>query len=67
MTYEESFLELCGRNGEASLEATRQLFEEHGNSYDEVVRNIEDYTSDSNEMLAILNRDGRGLLTFPGY
>ena len=67
MTYEESFLDTCGRNGEASLEATRQLFRDHGNDYDEVVRNIDEYTSGPDEMLAVLNRDGRGLLTFLGY
>ena len=67
MTYEESFLETCGRNGEASLEATRQLFKEHSNDYDEVGRNIDDYTSDPSEMLAVINRDGRGLLSFLGY
>ena len=67
MTYEESFLELCGRNGEASLEATRQLFQDHGNDYDEVVRNIDEYTSSPDEMLAVLNRDGRGMLSFLGY
>ena len=67
MTYEESFLETCGRNGEASLEATRQLLKEHSNDYDEVVRNIADYTNDPSEMLAVINRDGRGLLSFLGY
>ena len=67
MTYEESFLELCGRNGEASLEAARQLFQDHGNDYDEVVRNIDEYTSSPDEMLAVLNRDGRGMLSFLGY
>ena len=67
MTYEESFLDPCGRNGEASLEATRQLFRDHGNDYDEVVRNIDEYTSGPDEMLAVLNRDGRGLLSFLGY
>jgi hypothetical protein len=67
MTYEESFLETCGRNGEASLEATRQLFQEHGNDYDEVLRNIDEYCSNPSEMLAVINRDGRGLLSFLGY
>jgi hypothetical protein len=67
MTYEESFLETCGRNGEASLEATRQLFKAHSNDYDEVVRNIDEYTSNPSEMLAVINRDGRGLLSFLGY
>ena len=67
MTYAESFLDTCGRNGEASLQAARQLFEEHGNDYDDVVRNIEQHTDNQSEMLAILNRDGRGLLSFLGY
>ena len=52
---------------QASLEATRQLFQEHGNDYDEVVRNIDEYTSNPSEMLAVINRDGRGLLSFLGY
>ena len=67
MTYEESFLETCGRNGEASLGATRQLFKQHGNDYDEVLRNIDEYCSNPSEMLAVINRDGRGLLSFLGY
>ncbi len=67
MTYAESFLDTCGRDGEASLQAARQLFEQHGNDYDDVVRNIEQHTSNPSEMLAILNRDGRGLLSFLGY
>lgn len=67
MTYEESFLDTCGRDGEASLDAARALFKQHGNDYDEVLRNIGDYTSNPSEMLAVINRDGRGMLSFLGY